>query len=292
MFAALMGITVHLLWPTVLLLLVVMGRTRSLPLLLLGGALLFFLVGNRKSSHYVHVEHSHGDTHTYSTNDTSAAQPEPPPQVFLSHASTEDIWEHLNRSRIVLEGDSEQTPVEAPAPETPSRPAWVDTPPKRVGNVYREVLTSERYQTIPECHRSLEPRLRETVRHRIEQLTSATEVPNLEQLGVELDYVLREICHQEWVETVEASFGEMKIVHVLMEFDASDDDHLRSAMRDHQRWSRVGRVATLAGSVLGSLALLFGLLKADTHTRGYYTKRLFFGVPAAIIAAVALLDLF
>ena len=32
----------------------------------------------------------------------------------------------------------------------------------------------------------------------------------------------------------------------------------------------------------------YGLLKVDTWTKGYYTKRLFLGVPAAIIGFVAL----
>ena len=44
-----------------------------------------------------------------------------------------------------------------------------------------------------------------------------------------------------------------------------------------------------AGSVLGLIGLVFGLLKVDTWTKGYYTKRLFLGVPAAIIGLLALL---
>jgi hypothetical protein len=44
-----------------------------------------------------------------------------------------------------------------------------------------------------------------------------------------------------------------------------------------------------AGSILGLLGLIYGLLKVDTWTRGYYTKRLFLGVPAAIIGLLALL---
>jgi hypothetical protein len=41
--------------------------------------------------------------------------------------------------------------------------------------------------------------------------------------------------------------------------------------------------------VVGGLALAYGLLKVDTWTRGYYSKRLFVGVPAAIIGVVWLL---
>ena len=46
-----------------------------------------------------------------------------------------------------------------------------------------------------------------------------------------------------------------------------------------------------AGGVLGLLGLCYGLLKVDTWTKGYYTKRLFLGVPAAIIGLGTLLAL-
>ena len=47
-----------------------------------------------------------------------------------------------------------------------------------------------------------------------------------------------------------------------------------------------------AGSILGLLTLVFALLKIDTWTKGYYTKRLFLGVPAAIIGGLLLMGLF
>ena len=38
-----------------------------------------------------------------------------------------------------------------------------------------------------------------------------------------------------------------------------------------------------AVSILGLVGLVFALLKVDTATKGYYTKRLFIGVPLAIL---------
>ena len=46
-----------------------------------------------------------------------------------------------------------------------------------------------------------------------------------------------------------------------------------------------------AGSVLALLSLVFALLKVDTWTRGYYSKRLFLGVPLAIIGGLLLVSL-
>jgi hypothetical protein len=37
--------------------------------------------------------------------------------------------------------------------------------------------------------------------------------------------------------------------------------------------------------------MAWGLLKIDSWTKGYYTKRLFIGVPAVIIGIIALLAL-
>lgn len=235
-------------------------------------------------------------------------------QKAFAKASTEEMWEHLNRSRISLEGERTQAEKSATASaevtdvsdatdvETTNeiklsksdkkaqqtRPDWVDITPKRVGNVYRQVISSSPYSTDTECHASLEPELREVVRRRIAHLTDGRYRPTIESLGFDLGFVLKEICRQEWVETVDSSVGEMKRVHVLMEFDASIDKQLRGAYRDYQRKFRIAEVGSIAGLALGGLVLLYGLLKFDTWTRGYYSKRLFFGVPAVIIVIVLL----
>ena len=43
-----------------------------------------------------------------------------------------------------------------------------------------------------------------------------------------------------------------------------------------------------AGSILGLLGCVFAVLKIDTATKGYYTKRLFLGVPLAILGMFGL----
>jgi len=235
----------------------------------------------------------------------------PAAQSKFAQASTEEMWEHLNRSRIVLDGNQQETskPVakeftkgkfdekielddEESLTEKESqkldRPDWVDVPPKRVGNLYRVAISAGPYKTIPECHRALESELRQVFRHRLEQLNLGHSQPSLETLGLGLDFVLREICRMEWTETTEPSFGKMKTVHVLMEFDNAVDDQIRIAYRNYHRSFRIAQVGGIAGLVVGTLALIYGLLQLDTWTRGYYTKRLFLAVPAVIIVLVLL----
>ena len=51
---------------------------------------------------------------------------------------------------------------------------------------------------------------------------------------------------------------------------------------------RIAGVAVTSGGLLAVLAGVLGLIRLDTYTKGYYTKRLFIGVPMAIIGIVLL----
>jgi hypothetical protein len=113
----------------------------------------------------------------------------------------------------------------------------------------------------------------------------------LQAMGVSLDYVQREIATDEHLETVSRSFGPMKKLYTLIEFSPAVDSDLRQRWVAYERESRLAAVGFGAGGILGLLSMVYGLLKVDTWTKGYYTKRLFLGVPAAIIGLVALLGL-
>jgi hypothetical protein len=64
------------------------------------------------------------------------------------------------------------------------------------------------------------------------------------------------------------------------------DQQLLRRWEELRRGERFAVVGAGAGSVLGLLGIAFGLLKADTATKGYYTKRLFLGVPTAIMGGI------
>jgi hypothetical protein len=81
----------------------------------------------------------------------------------------------------------------------------------------------------------------------------------------------------------------MKKLYTLIEFNPNIDRQLRQYWDSHQRKERFAVVGAGASGILGLLGLCYGLLKVDTWTKGYYTKRLFLGVPAAIIGAGTLL---
>jgi hypothetical protein len=115
----------------------------------------------------------------------------------------------------------------------------------------------------------------------------------LAELGIDLNHIRRELIAKdpannepcEYLETVERSVGPMKKLSLLVEFTPAFDRQAKLGLDAFERRGRFGMVGAGAGSVLGLLTLVWGVLKLDTATKGYYTKWLFIGIPAAIIVA-------
>jgi hypothetical protein len=176
-------------------------------------------------------------------------------------------------------------------------PQWVTTPPKWVGQVYRETVSSEPFVTEEECSRNLEQvRLPNAVARRIENIASGkaggkVTVTDPLKYGIGPEYILREIGREEFTTTLDSSVGEMKEVHVLLEFDKNVDDHLLEAWLRHERQLRLTAVGRVAALSLTGLAAVYGLLRFDTWSKGYYSRQLLVGGTLAIIAlAVVLLQ--
>ena len=121
-------------------------------------------------------------------------------------------------------------------------------------------------------------------------------IRNLIRMGIGIDYVRREVVakdnknneSREFVETVDLAFGPMKKLYLQIEFTPVIDRELRRHWDAHERRERFAMVGAGSFSILGLLGLVFALLKIDTATKGYYTKRLFIGVPLAILGMFGL----
>jgi hypothetical protein len=197
-----------------------------------------------------------------------------------------------------------ETPESEPAKQ---RPQWVKDPPRRVGETHRDVIITDEYATVPECYRAADIQLKLATYDHLARLVgirnyadgnlsqlldgavSDSRLDALAAMGISIDYIRHEIAREEYVETVERSFGPMKKLYTLVEFTPPVDRELRNRWNAHERRERFGIVGLGASSVLGLIGLAYGLLKVDTVTKGYYSKWLFTGVPAAIIGLVWLL---
>jgi hypothetical protein len=144
--------------------------------------------------------------------------------------------------------------------------------------------------TEAECRRQLEQeQIPQIVSRRISDLASAqlghaVTIDNPISVGIGLDYVFREICRDEFTTTVDSSVGDMKKVHVLMEFNPQVDQLLLEAwlrQERHERFASFGKIIALS---LTGLAAVYGLLRFDTWSKGYYSQQLLVGGVLAIIA--------
>lgn len=187
-------------------------------------------------------------------------------------------------------------------------PAWINDPPKRTGDVRREVIVTDPFATDDECYHAGDVALMFKVGDRIEQLSGRhlfdTKLPSVAQeydhsfrlnaMGITREFLRRELVakdpgsneSRECLETVTSSVGPMKKLYMQIEFTPAIDRELLQFAEAHSRQERFAAVGFGAGSVLTLLTMVWGLLKIDTATKGYYTKRLFLGVPLAIIAGV------
>lgn len=187
-------------------------------------------------------------------------------------------------------------------------PAWIHDPPKRTGDVRREVIATDPFATDDECYHAGDVSLMLKAYDRLEQFTGQTvlgldgsPLPAASQDGAHLarmyamgmtpEFLRRELVakdadsndSREYLETVTSSVGPMKKLYMQIEFTPAIDRELMQFAEAYSRQERFAAVGFGAGSVLTLLTMVWGLLKIDTATKGYYTKRLFLGVPAAII---------
>ena len=240
-----------------------------------------------------------------------------------SHASISDakneVEAEVESSNKVAEKSSDSnveaelsTPI-AVAPPKPKveqspPPKWIASPPQRIDDVRREVFVTHEWATEKECEYARDIGLMLKVYDRIQWLNGGTyqeefvdsvrlleaagndqRIHDLHSAGITVPFLHQEMVKDQYFETVERSFGPMKKLYTLIEFNPKIDRQLRQYWDARQRQERFAVVGAGAGGVLGLLGLCYGLLKVDTWTKGYYTKRLFLGVPAAIIGLGTLL---
>jgi hypothetical protein len=223
--------------------------------------------------------------------------------VAQTDPTLEALWNKLTESKIQIEPDPDYTPdlskeetrkrvakEQGTKPNGDMPPNWVLSPNKVIGGVYRRKVASDPFVTEAECRRQLEDELLpEVVKNRLEQLLPSkvhrkVQIDDLAQYGIGLDFILREICVDEFTATVDTSVGPMKKVHVLMEFNTWVDGAMVSMWKRHESDMRLARFAKIAGLTLTGLAAAWSLLRFDTYSRGYYSKQLLGGSVLAIIA--------
>jgi hypothetical protein len=194
------------------------------------------------------------------------------------------------------------TPATAQRPVGGARPAWVDEVPRRRGNTWPQVVVAGDYATPDECDVETDRLLLEKTWQYFQRIVGPAperawpymDGQNQEDVAramlaeydIGLDFIRRQIVPQEgeFLEKVQSpSLGPMYRLYTLMEFTPQVEARFKAKWAARWQYGRIAAVGTISGLTLAGIGLLYGLLKVDTWTKGYYTKRLFLGVPAAIL---------
>jgi hypothetical protein len=228
-----------------------------------------------------------------------------------------------NGSLVPLQNIASLRLVSTDSAQEGPRPAWVDEPPPRSGRVLRQVVLAGEYSTLEECRERADvlislvvwdhlqslirsagywandyhyPKLRYDAEGRIDgwvgdQYWESSIPYGLARMGLGPDFIRRQIVpgNGEYVETVQRSVGPMMRLYTRLEFTPEIDAQMKRAWVASQQGRRVATAGAWGAGILGVVVLAWGLLKVDTLTKGYYSKRLFLGVPAAILGLVYLL---
>jgi hypothetical protein len=92
---------------------------------------------------------------------------------------------------------------------------------------------------------------------------------------------------ETYEERPEFSVGPMNQAHALLQFDEAFRTKAERDWKEALTLSRLLKTGLGGAAMLVLLSVVLGYFKADTATRGYYTRRLRFGVATVILALAA-----
>jgi hypothetical protein len=170
------------------------------------------------------------------------------------------------------------------------RPAWVDAPPGREGDVYYTAVMVGPHKDVRGCEDELPTELERAVKAYIDNYLGpgASQTFHVPQAFIQ-DRIVKHPYYFETKDFTETDplLGEMTNLHVRLAFDGRVRSQLQRMWREARVENRLLEAGGVASLVLLFLGTIFGYLKLDTMTRGYYTRRLQFATAAVILATVA-----
>ena len=218
----------------------------------------------------------HGPLPLVATSETVAVSQWPGPMVKSAKSAGEITGE---------------IPVEvSAAAEGPKvvRPAWVDQKPHRQGRDYITTVKVGPYATIEECRQALPAELRRVVERYSDEWLDSPGAGR--RAALPMSYIQDEIVTQEWITPHQSEYfatNGMLWNYAQLRFDDDDRRLIQRRFHDAAVAERLGYTGAWSGMVLLLIGTLFGYLKLDTATKGYYTGRLKLAAAATILAGSA-----
>jgi hypothetical protein len=161
-----------------------------------------------------------------------------------------------------------------------------------VDRAYRMIGTSEPYPTEQEAQQALSKLLDEMTRQYVSELLLNVSAEEVEALKIPRQYIRQQVLKETWVGPFEEqtfgdqyrAYGKYYALHAELDFDDEAREVLLGAWRRDVINQRLWYSGIGSLFVLGLLGTVFGYLKFDTATRGYYSGILIVGAGLFIVA--------
>lgn len=180
------------------------------------------------------------------------------------------------------------------------RPDWVETPADVTGDLHQLTIESGLHLRPREADRALREQLEAAWSEYVNDYLNSSYASTLVGYKIEesksgndrvFQVILKGqpfvVARNPFEEQVQVSVGVMNQSHLQVQIPPALRDQLDVRWSEVKATSRLLETGLGASVVLLLLGTLFGYLKLDTATRGYYTGRLQFGAAAVILAVIA-----
>lgn len=168
-----------------------------------------------------------------------------------------------------------------------ARPSWVSQSPIKDGDLHSIVVSSGPYVTASEAHRVLDEALAASTAEYIREFLGSDYAPNV--LRYDIGYIEQHLVSPQhrYDESQWFSVGEMRQSYAMLTFTPEFRGELTEKWRRVVSASRLAQTGLIVGAAFSLLVVGFGYLRADTVTRGYYTRRLQLATLATILGLLA-----
>jgi hypothetical protein len=193
---------------------------------------------------------------------------------------------HETASRIAAPVDA-NVPDDAIAPAAETLPAWCHEPAKSLADgtyvtrVQIDDVTPER--CLGQLDQALAGAVETYARDALFGEPHAVRVP--------IDFVRANILKDQHMHEPEFSAVGRVTLYARLEFNPQVQQALRSMRQEQLVTRRVAYMAAAVGLALVALATVFGYLKLDTLTKGYYTGRLRLAAIALVLVVLVLAEM-
>jgi hypothetical protein len=157
-----------------------------------------------------------------------------------------------------------------------NRPAWIDSKGEYAADgTYFAVVHTPPKLTLRDAMREVEPRMRDEAQEFVN-----TAVPRARYQrwfnGLHWSSIIRRAEKERFVETLHSRYADADtvVVHVRMAFTPQLQQEIMRMIQDVVLWQRTGLLVLIGAFVLAAIGILYGYLRLDTATKGYYTWRL------------------